>query len=121
MNNLRRLVILGSVLVVSLITSGCNNKSLDIPGESKVDSYYAYNIMPMIETFIDYDVVKGCKDVKILDSKLKTQPSGMNTNWEEIWIVDACGKTLEVPLLFLKTGNYVRTIVDSTEIKEITK
>lgn len=121
MNNLKQIVLLGCVLAISVMTSGCNDKKLEVPGETKVSAYYAYNLVPMIKTYIDLGIVDGCKEIKVLDTKILKASKDKNPEWTEMWLVDACGKNLEVPIKFVESGDKVQSLIRSGEIKEKVK
>lgn len=116
--DLRKIILTGCFVLVSALTVGCTKKALTVPGETLVTPYYAYNIMPMIKTYIELGVVEGCKDIEVKDTKVSNPPNGQNSEWVENWTVAACGKTLDVPIKFVENGDRVQSLIKSGEIAE---
>lgn len=78
-------------------TSNTGIKS-PVPGDTLANTKLQYDTISSVYAAANMKV-PSCNNLSIVNSKVLKQPS--NGNWQEEWVVNACGKKVFVPITFI--------------------
>ena len=118
MKKLAKTLFLSTFILIGLISVGCSDKNTGLTGETLVDEDYAKNLLPMISMYVKIEAVPDCKNVEIINTKISKKPTGDKEKiWEELWTLNACGKTVEIPLQLKDSEGRIQTFITSQKMQ----
>ena len=93
--------------------------NLPLPGSSIADQKLQQESLFTVYMFAHRVATPDCKDFAIVDTKVSSEK--VDNKWQEVWTVNACSKSAQIPINFILNENGATYAIDPMGVRVTNK